>query len=90
MKYTIIEECDDGRTHCLIERADGSTYGQLVDLRLCANAAEVDAAVLEACEVAEQIEQATQMLIARGRQNAVAKNAQRDLTALETARGRAP
>jgi hypothetical protein len=62
VKYTVVEEMGDGRSYCVIERDDGSTFGQIVDLRYAKTQGELDAAVLAAADMADAIALATEEL----------------------------
>ncbi|HEX5130244.1 MAG TPA: hypothetical protein VFV90_10885 [Usitatibacter sp.] len=58
MRYTIMEEMLDGRSYAVVERNDGTTFGQIVDLRGAADDAEVDARMAAAIDTADEIAKA--------------------------------
>ena len=54
--YTIAEVQPDGRVYAMIERDDGSTFGQAVDVRGAQSDAEIETAIRAAVDTAELIE----------------------------------
>jgi hypothetical protein len=54
MKYQVVEQCEDGRVYAVVTRANGSTFGQLVDVAGARNAEEVDQLIVAAIVDAER------------------------------------
>jgi len=57
--YTIAQVQPDGRVYAVIERDDGSTFGQMVDARGAQTDSEIETAILAAVDTAEMIEVAS-------------------------------
>jgi hypothetical protein len=47
MEYQVAEQLEDGRTYVVVTEDDGSTFGQIVDLRECETAEQQDEEVLK-------------------------------------------
>jgi hypothetical protein len=61
--YTIAEVQPDGRVYAVIERDDGTTFGQMVDARGIKDDAELDSCVRAAVNTAETVEEITERLL---------------------------